>query len=155
MSFPNSPQPALALLRDQIVLCPSLASAGFVTASGHHPTANPSGVDPAADALPLFEIKTFRQWRVPFADGSAGVVVGEAEVVFYLAVASFTIDAAEALIDTALKELFAQQVGLLWNEQCRRLDATEASAASKAADTSATENDFRTVQLNLSWGAKP
>jgi hypothetical protein len=156
MSWPTGSVPGhITQFRTQWNACASWASAGGLLAQIHFGFCNVTGVRGTADALPAMLIDSAPIKRTPFAEGAQGVMGGVFNIVLFsdITLCPFAAN-LEALADSIISDLTAQEVGMLWGETSRD-DASDPSAAETNADTAGTVNNFRSIKLSIPWGIQP
>ncbi len=156
MSWPTGTIPGhITQLRTQWNASASWLAAGGLVAQIHYGFCNVAGVKGTADTLPAMLIQSATTKRQPFAEGAAGVLQGQFVCILYATVAACPFAAnLEALADSIIAEITAQETGMLWGE-CSREDASDPSQAANAADTSNTVINFRSIKITLPWGIQP
>ncbi len=156
MSWPTGTIPGhITQLRTQWNASASWLAAGGLVGQIHYGYCNVSGVKGTADLLPAMLIQSAVTKRQPFAEGAAGVLQGQFICILYsnLTLCPFAAN-LEALADSIISEVTAQETGMLWGEPSRG-DGSDPSQAANAGDGASTVTNFRSIQIILPWGIQP
>lgn len=108
----TAPPPAVEALRDMLLACAAVTSAGIATGSIWYPAA---AFDPdagSADALPAILIVQEGVSRSSYAAGAQGLPGGSLTATVFLSGASSSIGAVEDLANDIAQQLMGQSTGL-------------------------------------------
>ncbi len=145
-----SAPPVVTQLRDQLLLCPSVITAGITTDEIHYPNASPTGE--LSDTMPFMVIAELTQKRAKFAEGAIPLVSGSLGVTIYADETSFpTVGDLETFGRQVVLDLGSQFYGLhIRDSECGL--ASDLSPGQRAANEDTTQAAYRTISLTFHYG---
>ncbi len=127
----------------------------------HFPSFNPGGVRGTADALPSVLLMRPQTVRRKWVEGASGLISGSLGLIFYFravdvsSVPGYSAGQVEALVETIVGQLIAQQTGIPFRDDATIGEASDPTDPEIAGDTSSTPAAFRTCTVTLPYGYSP
>jgi len=138
--------------RDQLLLCPAVIAAPFVSADVNYPTFA-GGDAKTPDSLPAIILQEAPQTRTRYAEGAIPLIAGNLKAVFFFPM-SVAVNAGfcETFARQVILELGAQyNSGLAFSDYETSL-ASDPRPGARAAGESSSTNTYRAVAITVRYG---
>ncbi len=152
---PNRCPDDLTRLREQLAAVDEFIRWEGAPDQIHYPICNVSGERGTPDPLPAILVSRRTTKRLGYASDVPGVLQGEYELIFYFSTDTHPLAAdCEKTVGDIIHDLTFQAIGHLWGDPDIG-EASEPTAAARAATQGGKVNNYRSVTVTLPWGAQP